>query len=372
MTPGPLSTRFFRLTEQASFSDRLLGWWDDHGRKDLPWQHPRTPYRVWVSEIMLQQTQVGTVIVYFERFMDRFPELGALAEAPLDEVLASWAGLGYYARARNLHKTARLCMAHYQGGLPETAEELAALPGIGDSTANAIISQAWDTPLAILDGNVRRVLARHEMIEGWSGKTSVRRVLWREAEKRLPPDRGADYSQAIMDLGATLCTRSRPHCTACPLNADCKAFQSQTVGRYPSPRPKLKIREKDLHMLIITRPDGSVLLERRPPAGIWGGLWSLPDGESVRQVTERLGLGRELLTPVPGLEHRLTHMRLNILPQAIRAEPAISRVECNQDRRWFKRSEWQELGLPRPVLGLLLNNANGAQHDAHGALPDAG
>jgi A/G-specific adenine glycosylase len=343
----------------AVFSDRLLRWWKVHGRHDLPWQHPRTPYRVWVSEIMLQQTQVATVIPYFERFMARFPDLAALAAADPDDVLAHWSGLGYYARARNLHKTALACVQRHGGKLPATAAELVALPGIGQSTANAILSQAQDIPATVLDGNVRRVIARHDAIAGWAGKSSVQRKLWRAAQSRLPQSRGADYTQAIMDLGATVCTRSNPACTACPVSGDCEAFLAGTVDRFPTPRPKIELREKTLHMLIVTGPDGRVLLERRPPAGIWGGLWSLPEGRGPTEIADRIGLVNGKATPLPRLEHRLTHMRIRIAPWLARAEDRAYRVECEQDARWFGRTEWPALGLPRPVQRLLKQHLEG-------------
>ncbi|HEY5775067.1 MAG TPA: A/G-specific adenine glycosylase, partial [Xanthomonadales bacterium] len=193
-----------------SFSEQLLGWWDKHGRKDLPWQHPRTAYHVWVAEIMLQQTQVKTVIPYFDRFIERFPDIQSLAAVSTDEVLAHWSGLGYYARARNLLKTAKICMETHAGQLPPTPQELGALPGIGESTANAIYSQANDKPAVILDGNVKRVLARYFAIAGWPGKSTIHKQMWKTAEQLLPAKRGADYTQAIMDLGATLCTRTKP------------------------------------------------------------------------------------------------------------------------------------------------------------------
>jgi len=206
-----------------AFAERLLAWWEVNGRHDLPWQHPRTPYRVWISEIMLQQTQVATVIPYFDRWMRDFPDVATLAAASLDSVLSHWSGLGYYARARNLHRAALQCVQEHGGRLPAAAEELVALPGIGLSTANAIISQATDQPAAVLDGNVRRVLARHAAVDGWPGRAAVQKRLWTEAEARLPNDRGADYSQAIMDLGATVCMRSKAACELCPVSADCGA-----------------------------------------------------------------------------------------------------------------------------------------------------
>ena len=347
------------MAPKHTFSDRLLHWWDQHGRKDLPWQQPRTAYRVWVSEIMLQQTQASTVIPYFERFMARFPDLPALAAAGQDDVLALWAGLGYYARGRNLHKAARMAMEQYGGVLPEAAGELSSLPGIGQSTANAIVSQAHDIPAVVLDGNVRRVIARHAAIEGWAGKRSVLHALRAAAKKRLAPQRAADYTQAIMDLGATVCRRTNPNCGHCPVNIDCRAFRANSIDRFPTPRPKLNIREIDLHMLIVTRSDGSILLERRPPAGIWGGLWSLPDGHCLDSLAQQFGLDPVLLKALPDFKHRLTHMKLNIRPKLAHSEAAALKVECNEGKRWFSADEWPLLGLPQPVLGLLERNLHG-------------
>ncbi len=336
-----------------TFSRRLLTWWDLHGRKDLPWQHPRSAYRVWVSEIMLQQTQVKTVIPYFNRFVDRFTDVRSLAAASEDEVLALWSGLGYYARGRNLLKAAKVCLEDHAGELPRTPQALAALPGIGESTANAIYSQAWDKPAVILDGNVKRVLARYFAVEGWPGKTSIHKHLWAAAEQLLPTKRGADYSQAIMDLGATLCTRSRPSCDHCPVFDDCKAFQAGTVAQFPARRPRLKITKKSFQMLILINSSGSVLLERRPPTGIWGGLWSLPADENGPPVQQRLGLKNNILKSLPSLQHQLTHMNMTILPLIGHTEPASTGVECTADQRWFGQQEWQELGLPKPVRQLL-------------------
>ena len=335
------------------FSKQLLDWWDRHGRKDLPWQHPRNAYRVWVAEIMLQQTQVKTVIPYFERFIERFPDIRSLAGASTDDVLAFWSGLGYYARARNLHKAAKICVEEHDGQLPRTPETLTALPGIGESTANAIYSQAFDQPAVILDGNVKRVLARCFAIEGWPGRSSVHRQLWKIAEGLLPATRGADYTQAVMDLGATLCTRSNPACGRCPVNDFCKAFQMNRAAEFPAKRPILKINEKSFRMLILTDGNGRVLLERRPPAGIWGGLWSLPSDDDGQPVHQRLGVGRKSLKPLPAFQHQLTHLRMQIRPLFGHADMHPGGVECTRDQRWFERHEWPTLGLPQPVRQLL-------------------
>jgi A/G-specific adenine glycosylase len=341
-----------------SFSKRLLEWWECHGRHDLPWQHPRTAYRVWISEIMLQQTQVSTVIPYFERWMRDFPDVETLAASTLDDVLAHWSGLGYYARARNLHRAAQVCVEEHGGALPETAEALNDLPGIGLSTANAIVSQATGRPAAVLDGNVRRVLARHAAIEGWPGKSAVHGRLWTEAESRLPDSRGADYTQAVMDLGALVCTRTRPDCGNCPIRDDCRALQGGLVDRLPSPKPAVRVSDRTVYMLILRDPRGRVLLEKRPPAGIWGGLWCLPDGKSLAGIEGRLGLRVANPTALPGFEHRLSHVRMSIRPVLADAGEAMS-VQCSPSREWHEPGKAARLGLPRPVTGLLQRLKNG-------------
>jgi A/G-specific adenine glycosylase len=341
------------------FSDRLLEWWDLHGRKDLPWQHPRTPYRVWVSEIMLQQTQVATVIPYFERFMKQFPNVESLATASQDDVLSLWAGLGYYARGRNLHKAAGIIVNELDGEFPVTSKELSSLPGIGESTANAIISQAWDTPATVVDGNVRRVLARHSGIDGSDGKTKTEKRYWKTATEHLPNERGADYTQAIMDLGATLCSRSKPRCEDCPVHSDCHAFSTDTVDQFPAKPARIKVSEKQMHMLIMENPDGQVLLEKRPPTGIWGGLWSLPEEENEQQLADRFGFDARQLDSLPEFEHKLTHMRISIKPRTIRAEPLPNAVESTSDQRWFDATEWAKAGLPKPVKSLLSHYQTG-------------
>lgn len=349
------------LMPSSPFPDRLLAWWDRHGRKDLPWQNPRSPYRVWISEVMLQQTQVATVVEYFERWMDRFPRLTDLARADLDDVLALWSGLGYYARARNLHKTARICADQFNGDLPFDFESLTKLPGIGPSTSNAILSLAYHQPAAILDGNVKRLLARHAGIEGWPGSGPVQRALWKQAEARLPDDRAADYSQAVMDMGALVCTRSNPDCEACPVANDCQALIMGKVGEIPGRKPKKKILTRTIHILIILDDRGRVLLERRPPSGIWGGLWSLPESDSQPDLLARFGLnddekisGRRSL---PEHEHRLTHLHMLLRPEQVTL-PHGSGLEYRSvgdqsKMAWFSQAELRQLGLPKPVNTLL-------------------
>jgi A/G-specific adenine glycosylase len=338
------------------FADRLLAWWDHHGRKDLPWQHPRTPYRVWISEVMLQQTQVATVIPYFERWMADFPDIASLATASEDAVLGHWSGLGYYARARNIHRTAGICAREHGGQLPLDPANLEALPGIGRSTANAIVSQVTDRPAAILDGNVRRVMARHTATPGWTGAASVQKRLWLEAESRLPASRGADYSQAVMDLGALVCTRRRPRCGTCPVATDCMALKRGVVDDLPEPKPKTNIGERRMHMLIVRDAKGRVLLEKRPGAGIWGGLWCLPEGDSPAAIAAGLGFTLNGHAALESFEHRLSHLRLEIRPSlAAGLEP--TQVNCGTEHGWFDERQQRDLGLPRPVA-LLLQRLN--------------
>jgi A/G-specific adenine glycosylase len=333
------------------FAERLLAWWSEHGRHDLPWQHPRTPYRVWVSEIMLQQTQVTTVMPYFERWMTRFPDLATLADADEDEVLAHWAGLGYYARARNLHRCARALVAEHGGEFPRDASALAALPGIGESTANAIVSQAFDEPLPILDGNAKRVLARHAAIGGWPGRSAVGKALWRAAETRVPGDRGADYTQAIMDLGATVCTRTKPACTLCPVQRDCAGRHAGRLDELPGKAPRKQVPTVERFMLLWRDQEGRLLLERRPAKGIWGGLWCLPEADGSAELAERFGLDSADFDYLPPVEHRLTHRQLLITPVALdwnghEAPPGT-------DLAWFDPGAWNELGVPKPVRTIL-------------------
>jgi A/G-specific adenine glycosylase len=273
----------------AEIADALLPWFDRHGRHDLPWKAGADPYRIWLSEIMLQQTQVTTVIPYYERFLEAFPDADALAAAEVDAVLARWTGLGYYARARNLHRAARAIVDDHGGRFPADVDALAALPGIGRSTAGAIAAQAFGVRAPILDGNVKRVITRLAAVEGWPGRTAVARELWALAEDWTPAERVADYTQAVMDLGATVCTPRRPACDACPLADRCLARARGLQHRLPTPKPKREKPERRTRMLLIQDPDGAVLLERRPPQGIWGGLWCFPqqdlDADPVEPTT---------------------------------------------------------------------------------------
>lgn len=341
----------------ADYSTRLLDWSDRHGRHDLPWQHPRTPYRVWLSEIMLQQTQVTVVAPYFERFVAALPDLPALAAASQDEVLALWSGLGYYARARNLHATAKLCVERHAGELPREADALRALPGIGRSTAGAILAQAWGERAAILDGNVKRVLCRVHGIEGWPGTPAIEKTLWTIAESLLPDSRMSDYTQAQMDFGATLCTRTDPACVLCPIQQDCIAFHQGRTSELPSPKPGKPLPLRTAHMLLIEDDRGRVLLQRRPPTGVWACLWSLPehaDLADARQWFERhVDADFGHMQAGDPVMHGFSHYRLQILPHRIVKVRARDAIGDNDDLRWALRTELASIGLPAPIRRLL-------------------
>ncbi len=341
----------------AALAETLTCWHATHGRHQLPWQQPRTPYRVWVSEIMLQQTQVATVIGYYQRFMARFPDVQSLADAPLDEVLHLWSGLGYYSRARNLKRAAELIVQNHGGELPATRDELVALPGIGRSTAAAILSLAFGQPEAILDGNVRRVLSRLFGIDGAPAAPSTLRALWAQAEACTPAADNASYTQAIMDFGATLCTRHDPLCVHCPLQNECVAFATGRVRELPTPRTHAARRTKAAFMLLATRADGEVLLQRRPPEGIWGGLWAPPDFESLEALEHycgsRLQQARfEQAEPLPLLKHGFTHFDLEIAPIRVRCR-GLAAVMEGAETLWYNARQPARIGLPAPIATLL-------------------
>jgi A/G-specific adenine glycosylase len=342
-----------------SFAGKLLAWYDTNGRHNLPWHHDRNPYRVWVSEIMLQQTQVTTVIPYFQAFMQRFPDVKALAVAPVDDVLSHWSGLGYYARARNLHKAAKQVVEEHDGEFPADQSELEALSGIGRSTAAAILAQAFEKRATILDGNVKRVLARYHAVPGWPGKTSVLNRLWECAEQHTPDQRVKDYTQAIMDLGAMVCTRSRPACEQCPLEAGCEANAQNEQKLYPGSKPKKQKPEKSTWMLVLEDDHGRILLERRPPSGIWGGLWSLPELDPAYQPDEltdacEQAFGFECSQPdiASAFRHTFSHYHLRIQPARLSVANAVH-VADNGDRQWIHRDEALALGLPAPIRTML-------------------
>jgi A/G-specific adenine glycosylase len=345
------------------FADRVLAWYDTCGRKDLPWQQNRNAYRVWISEIMLQQTQVRTVIPYFERFMRSFPDVISLADAELDDVLHHWSGLGYYARARNLHRAAGIVRDDYGGEFPDSIDAVAGLPGIGRSTAGAILSLAFGQRHPILDGNVKRVLARHAAIDGWPGKTAVSKQLWEIAAALTPHDRTNAYTQAIMDLGATICTRSRPACTECPVIDDC--LGSGEPERFPGRKPR---REKPLRSttMVLAVADGAVYLERRPASGIWGGLWSLPEVSDVDAwCSERLDAATVDAEAWDTLRHSFSHFDLDITPIVVRIDAVSSRVADCADSTWHRLDTAPPGGVAAPVSKLIntLRNTPGISND---------
>lgn len=344
------------ISKPDSFSQAVLDWFDVHGRKHLPWQQDKTPYRVWVSEIMLQQTQVATVIPYYQRFMARFPDLQALAEAPEDDVLAHWSGLGYYARARNLHKCAKIALAEHGGQLPDDIDVLVQMPGIGQSTAGAILSLALGQNHAILDGNVKRVLARFHAVGGWPGSTAVLNTLWDYSTQLTPAVRTADFNQAMMDLGATLCTRSRPACERCPLASGCDALASDDIALYPGKKPKKVNPVKTTVMLMLNNAAGDVLLQRRPPSGIWGGLWSLPEVPAVDDVLPWLDSAGLRATntafSAARFRHTFSHYYLDIDVQALSVEVSDAGILETVERVWYNGEQFPG-GVAAPVSKIL-------------------
>jgi A/G-specific adenine glycosylase len=336
------------------FAERLLAWHAVHGRKDLPWQLDRTPYRVWVSEIMLQQTQVATVVPYYLRFMEAFPDVAALAQAPLDAVLRLWSGLGYYARARNLHRAAALVVERHGGRVPERFEDLVALPGIGRSTAGAILSLALGQRHAILDGNVKRVLARYHAVPGWPGAPSVAAALWELAEEHTPSASVAHYNQAMMDLGATVCTRL-PECGRCPVAEGCRARAEGRVADFPGRRPARTKPARRTHMALALW-DGCVYLERRAGDGIWGGLFSLPEfaaEDDILAWCERTLAARALAVERwEPLRHSFSHYDLDITPVAVRLDAPAALADTDA-AVWYRVGEAPRFGIAAPVLRLI-------------------
>ena len=340
------------------FARHLLHWYDLHGRHDLPWQHPRAPYRVWVSEVMLQQTQVATVLPYFERFVDALPDVRALAAASEDRVLALWSGLGYYRRARYLHAAAQRCVVRHDGELPRDFESLAALPGIGRSTAGAILALAHEQRHAILDGNVKRVLSRYHGVAGWPGERTVENALWAHAETHTPEARIADYTQAIMDLGATVCTRANPRCDACPQAQVCAAHRAGITAVIPAARPARALPEKYTFFVVLRDEHDRVLLQRRPPQGVWPGLWSLPeaaDEHAAQELASRLAaLDLDTAVALPVILHVFTHFKLHASSIEWHGVRARSAVADDPATRWYSRAEIADLGIPAPVRKVLM------------------
>ena len=339
---------------QPPFTNRLITWQKTAGRHHLPWQKTRDPYRIWLSEIMLQQTQVATVIPYYQRFLSSFPDVVTLAAAPIESVIAHWAGLGYYARARNLHRCAGQIAAVYAGNFPNSTEQLVELAGIGRSTAAAIAAFAYGQRAAILDGNVKRVLCRQFGIDGFPGAAAVDRKLWALAESLLPETDIEAYTQGLMDLGATLCTRSRPRCTECPVNTDCIAYRDQRQAELPARRPRPVIPERRATFVMIVH-DKKLLLERRPPTGIWGSLLVPPEGEPD-QVLSRLGLTALSQHALPEFRHIFTHFRLTLQP--VLCEVAASFCLGEPGLTWLDLEQAAEAGVPTPIRKLIRQVAN--------------
>ncbi|MFW1677364.1 A/G-specific adenine glycosylase [Pontibacter sp. JAM-7] len=340
----------------SQFNSAVLAWFDQHGRHDLPWQQDKSAYPTWISEIMLQQTQVTTVIPYFQRFMTRFPDVFSLADAPLDEVLHLWTGLGYYARARNLHKAAQQLVAEHNGEFPDTVDAMERLSGIGRSTAGAILSISRGVRAPILDGNVKRVLTRFYAVEGWPGSTANQKTLWQYAEQNTPQQRVGEYTQAMMDLGATLCTRGKPQCGSCPLQADCQAYQQNRTRELPAPRPKKTLPVKQTYMLLLQNDtEDTVLLYQRPPSGLWGGLWSLPETTDLRDLHQETGLEaiQESLQPLTPMRHTFSHFHLDITPVLGRLKDPTDCVMDAGPLLWYNIRQPQNVGLAAPVKKLL-------------------
>lgn len=339
-----------------NFSLSVLRWFNRAGRKHLPWQQHISAYRVWISEIMLQQTQVATVIPYFTTFMKTFPTVEALAAAPLDQVLSLWTGLGYYSRARNLHRAAQVIAQQHAGQFPDSVEALCLLPGIGRSTAGAIASIAFGVPAAILDGNVKRVLARFHAVDGWPGDLAIAKQLWQHAEEHVPKKRAGDYTQAMMDLGATVCTRSKPRCEACPLRKQCAAYWENAVSAFPGKKNSKPLPVKSVQMLMIRNPQGEILLQQRPPSGLWGGLWCLPEiaaDDDAAMTCKKMCKQTTRRTEIwPSWRHSFSHFHLDITPVLIdiaRTSTAIAEPTT----RWVHPAAQHGIGFAAPIKKLL-------------------
>ena len=345
------------------FAVALVAWQKRHGRHDLPWQGSREPYTVWLSEIMLQQTQVAAVIPYYQRFLARFPTLKALAAAPLDDVLALWSGLGYYSRARNLHRAAQTVMTQHGGSFPATLEAIMGLPGIGRSTAAAILVFAFGKRSAILDGNVKRVLARVRGIAGYPGETAVAAQLWQQAESLLPKTGLRPYTQGLMDLGATVCARRNPRCKECPVQSLCVACKTNRTHELPTPKLRKALPQRRTMMLVLQRA-GEILLEKRPPTGIWGGMWCFPeedaDASAVEACARRYGAAVTLGDLLPLIAHGFTHFKLDILPQLATVSAWPQRAE-EPGRLWITPDDALRAAVPTPVRGIIEQLINGSR-----------
>ena len=351
------------LSQDTSFADALIDWQKQHGRHQLPWQGTRDAYRIWLSEIMLQQTQVATVIPYYARFLDSFPDVAALAAAPTETVMAHWSGLGYYTRARNLHRCAQQVVSNHAGRFPSDPETLASLPGIGKSTAAAIAAFAYGARAAILDGNVKRVFCRVFGVEGFPGQAAVEKNLWQRAEAMLPAREIEAYTQGLMDLGATLCTRTRPACDRCPMQSRCIAHASGRTAELPARKPKKAIPEKSTVMLVVVHK-GEILMEQRPPEGIWGGLLSLPELNRLSSENSDVDLDEQLalalssfgdideIMMLSSFVHGFTHYRLSVMPVQVTLRQRHV-MAAQSDYQWRALARISDAALPSPVRKLL-------------------
>lgn len=338
------------------FTETLLSWYEKHGRKHLPWQKTRSPYRVWISEIMLQQTQVKTVIPYFTRFMTSFPDTQTLALAKEDEVFAHWSGLGYYSRARNMHKTAQIIHNQFKNEFPADLDQLKNLPGIGPSTAAAIASLAFNQPTAILDGNVKRVLSRYFLIDGYPEKAAIKKKLWQIANACMPEKNCAEYTQAIMDMGATCCTVKNPNCKECPLNNSCLAYLNNVVVNYPHKKPKQTLSTHHQQFLLLHDKEQQIYLEKRPPTGIWGGLWCLPMLEiqdcPLTYIKNRYQAKSNFYKPLLRLKHTFSHFHLHLNAVSILIHMDQSTL-AEHNGRWFNLNELNTIGLAKPIKTII-------------------
>jgi len=345
------------MISKHTFTKQMLSFYDRQGRKDLPWQQSKNAYRVWVSEIMLQQTQVKTVIPYYLKFMESFPTLESLANADIDQVLQHWAGLGYYSRARNLHACARRVSEEHQGEFPRVLELITQLPGIGESTGGAILSLTHDLPEAILDGNVKRVLARVFLVNGWYGTNKVAKQLWTLSRKYTPTKRTGDFNQAMMDLGADICNRAKPRCSECPLSKDCLANLQNKTAEYPHRKPKKKIPTKQTVMHLVTDDKNRIQLVKRPPSGIWGGLWSLPELENNKLDD------CDTTNAIEQFKHTFSHFHLEVqvvqnMDTTNSTRLNLQRVEDNYELAWHNIEQLHQLALPTPIKKFLFKQFN--------------
>ncbi|WP_022940888.1 A/G-specific adenine glycosylase [Psychromonas hadalis] len=343
--------------QENNFNQRIITWHALHGRKTLPWQMDKSLYKTWISEVMLQQTQVATVIPYFNKFMRSFPTIDYLANAPIDEILHHWTGLGYYARARNLHKSAQTIRDQFDGKFPEAFDDVIALSGIGRSTAGAILSLTLGKNFAILDGNVKRVLTRHQTIEGWTGEKRVEDRLWELAERLTPAQQANIFNQAMMDMGAMICTRSKPKCHECPVSEDCLALKSDSMTNYPTPKAKKKIPIKNAVMLVLCENGKTIQLKQRPPVGIWGGLWCFPEFESIDNALQHLseqGIKDYQQTELNSFRHTFSHFHFDITPLLIEINQLdVSQVMEDSGSLWYNLQHPQKIGLAAATKKIL-------------------